>query len=640
MVPVGVSATESQTRALCACLLLSFAIPAAAQGGAALADLSLEELGKVEVTSVSGRAAPLSRAAASIYVITGEDIRRSGVTTLPEALRLAPNLQVARIDASQYAISARGFNNAIANKLLVLIDGRTIYAPYYSGVQWDQHDLVLEDVERIEVISGPGSTIWGANAVNGVINVITRAAKDTQGALVAAGAGNREASGSFRYGTRLGEAGALRVYGKSQQIQNTRTSAGARVADGWERNQLGFRADWQLGRDAFTLQGDAYKGNSEHRTPPGPGALRPIEASGANLLARWTRRFEDGSDLYLQAYYDRSLRDDALLWRPEVSVTDIEFKHSLRRRAHRFLWGGGYRHVRDNIPPGLLFGFVPQSNTMSQTSLFVQDEWSLDQRFTLTAGAKLERNGYTGLELLPTLRLAYQSSPSGLVWAAVSRAVRAPARLDREIRLPAPPLPVFLIAGGPNFRSEVAQVYELGYRGQPNPRLSYSVTAFLHEWEKLRSGMAPPNALVQNRIDGDSYGLEAWGTWQAAQNWRLSAGFTTLRKALQHQSFATDPTGIANLGNDPSYQWQLRSALNLPGRQDLDIALRRVTELPGVVPAYTALDVRYAWHLRSDLEISLTAQNLGDPEHPEFNAAPGRSEIARGVFLRVKWTTQ
>jgi len=611
-----------------------------------LADLSLEELGNIQVTSVSGRAEPLSGAASSIYVITSEDIRRSGATSLPEALRLAPNLQVARVDAKQYAISARGFNSAIANKLLVLIDGRTVYSPMFSGVFWDMQDVLLEDVERIEVISGPGATLWGANAVNGVINVITRAAGDTQGSLVVLGSGDHGSGATVRHGSSIGAGGHLRVYAKGDKLQNTETRSGAAVADGWERAQAGFRADWRQADSTFTLQGDAYSGKSEQRGAfLGLFPLGRVEVAGANLLARWTRRHADGSDLRVQAYYDHTDRDDFAQFSPRADVLDLDIQHAVPLGAHKLLWGGGYRRARDKVTDGLLVGLQPTSSTQDWANLFVQDEIALTENLALTLGIKLENNDYTGTESLPSARLAWKASPTQLWWAGLSRAVRAPSRIDREIQFPPPgsPLTAFIpagsfIIGGPDFVSEVADVVELGWRAQPSRDLTLSVTAFHYEWDKLRSGQLPP-AFVQNMIEGRVYGVEGWANWQAAETWRLSAGFTTLRKHLRLKPGSTDPDGPSELGNDPDYQWVLRSSHNLAPRQELDIMLRRVDELPDPrVPAYLAVDVRYGWRIRRDLEVSLVAQNLFDPSHPESGDAPGRSEFARGAYLKLRWT--
>lgn len=602
-----------------------------------LVDLSLEELAGVEITSVSRRTERLGDAAASVFVISADLIRRSGVTTLPEALRLAPNLQVARIDAGQYAISARGFNNAIGNKLLVLIDGRTVYAPFFSGVFWDQQDVFLEDVERIEVISGPGATLWGTNAVNGVINVITRSASQTHGGLAVVDGGNRGGDLGLRYGGSLGDAGHWRVYAKASRLDNTRSEAGNAVADGWDRHQLGFRADWSGTGGDFTLQGDMYRGRSEHRGFFGPFELSPVEVSGSNVLARWSQRFTDGSDLRIQGYYDRSTREDAAIYSPEVDILDFEFQHGVPLGNHRIMWGGGYRRARDDIQPGLFFAFVPARRTQSWKSFFIQDELRLSETLAATFGARLENNEYTGTEVLPSARLSWKLTTDQLVWTAFSRAVRAPARLDRDIVLP--PTPPYIIAGGPDFVAEVANVYEIGYRSQPTPAFNYSATVYLHDWDRLRSGQPPPGAQVQNMIDGKTYGAEAWADWQVAPMWRLSGGTTLLQQDLHLKPGSTDPDGPRNLGNDPEYQWMLRSAFNLPHRQELDIAVRRVAALPEPsVPAYTAFDLRFGWRIDADIEVSVVGRDLFDAAHPEFNAAPARSEIGRSFLVRLRWS--
>jgi iron complex outermembrane receptor protein len=604
-----------------------------------LAELSLEELGAVIVTSVSGRAERLSDAPASIYVISSEDIRRSGVRNLPEALRLAPNLQVARTSASSYAISSRGFNNAIGNKLLVLIDGRTVYTPLFSGVFWDQQDVMLEDVERIEVISGPGATLYGANAVNGVINVITRPASATQGGLVAAGIGNRDHSVAVRYGGTLGDDAHYRVYVRNLGLDHTERVNGSAVPDAWRRNQAGFRLDWAQADRSLTVQGDAYTGKGEER--PVAGAL---EVGGANLLGRWKQKFSSGADIQVQTYFDRSEREDRVGFQGDVNVFDIEFRNGIPIGAHKVLWGAGYRQARDNIPPTLpplAIVFVPQNRTLTWENVFVQDEIRLTPTLAFTAGLKLESNDYTGWEKLPSARLAWKPTDRQLVWGAVSRAVRAPARLDRDFRLVFTPINFAFINGGPYFESEVAKVYEIGYRGQPTSDLTYSLTAFRHDYEKLRSGMPAP-AVIENRISGFENGVEGWFTYQAMSAWRLSGGFSTLRQHLGVERGSTDPTGPIALGNDPDYQWTLRSSFDLPENQELDVMARRVGALPlqalGVtVPAYTAVDVRWGWRIRPSLEVSLTLQNLFDSTHPEFDVPATRSEYQRSAFFKVLW---
>jgi iron complex outermembrane receptor protein len=616
-------------------LLLVAALPvqSAAQGSRDLADLSLEELGSIEVTSVSGHAERLGDAPASIFVITGEDIRRSGATSLPEALRLAPNLQVARTNANSYAISARGFNNSIGNKLLVLIDGRTVYTPLFSGVFWDAQDVMLEDIERIEVISGPGATLWGTNAVNGVINVTTRAARDTQGALVSGGAGNLERGTAVRYGGRLGDNGHFRLYGKYFDRDNTELSNGTPVRDSWDKGQVGFRADWGAGDRSFTVQGDAYRGELEQATP---GKTR---IDGVNLLGRWNQRLSDGSNLRLQGYYDRTERDQPGVFREDLDVFDLEFHHSLKPLGrHTVIWGGGYRYARDQVTNSAALAFLPAERDLNWWNVFVQDEIALRSDLGLTLGTRLEGNDYTGVEVLPTARLAWKPSRNRLVWGAISRAVREPARLDREFFIPgsAP----FLLNGGPNFKSEVSNVFELGYRAQPSPALSYSMTAFRHEHDRLRSLEPVPGGglVLDNKIEGSTYGVEAWGNYRVTNGWRLSGGTVLLKQDLRLKPESRDTSGVAALGNDPKHQWMLRSAFDITPRHEFDVMVRHIGALPDPsVPAYTAVDARLAWRPRRDLELSVTLNNLLDAKHPEFDTPATRSEFERSIFLKMAW---
>jgi len=616
--------------------LAGSAAPAAGQTVADrdLTDLTLEELANLRVTSVSRRAQPLREAPASIFVITSEDIRRSGATSLAETLRLAPNLQVARIDAGQYAISARGFNGLAANKLLVLVDGRTIYTPLFSGVFWDQQDVLVEDIERIEVISGPGGTLWGTNAVNGVINVITRPARQAQGLLASIGGGNRQAVAALRYGHRLGERAHLRLQGKATHLENTRRADGTAVRDGRDWLQAGFRLDWGEDDDGFTLQGDAYRVRSEDRGVAAGIAIGRAELSGMNLLARWSRRIGE-SDLRLQAYVDHARREERILFQPEADLFDVELQHGLPLGRHRLVWGVGYRHGRDDVEDGFLVGFRPKSRELDWMSVYVQDDVALHQKLELTAGVRVENNDYTGWEYLPNARLAWKPAGEHLVWAAVSRAVRAPARFDRDVIRP-----LGGVFGGPNFVAEVATVLQVGYRARPASVVTWSATVFRHDWDRLRSATALP-VFFENRIEGPVYGLEAWASWQPLRAWRLGAGLTTLGKDLRLEPGSTDPLGTRNpqLANDPERQWMLRSSLTLAGAHELDAVVRHVGALPNpVVPAYTAVDVRYGWRLHPDLELSLQGQNLFDRTHPEFNAAPGRAEFERGVFLRATWS--
>src|SRR5437660_2067687 len=560
---------------LLTCLLLGQAAQAhadtTAQAAAAgeLKRLSVEELMNVEVTSVAKEPQRLLQAAASIQVITAQDIRRSGATSIPEALRLAANLQVAQINAHDWAISARGFNANLANKLLVLIDGRAVYTPLYGGVLWAVQDYMLEDIERIEVISGPGGTLWGANAVNGVINVITRNASETGGALFVGDVGNNERGGSLRYGRGL-DSGAFRIYGKFSNWDHTNRADGGAVPDAWRRGQVGFRADWKAADDAFTLQADAYDGHSQDRGSFGTLLIPAVTVSGMNLLGRWQRQLSGGSEFQLQTYLDHSKRDEAVLFRPVADIFDIEIQHAIPRGRQQLLWGAGYRHGHDSVAPGIFTAFVPASRTLAWSDVFVQDEISLRERLRATLGVKLERNDYTGVEYLPSARLAWKFPAGGLLWSSLSRSVRATARLDRDIVFPA--TPPYLVVGGPDFQSEVADVFELGYRAQAASTLSYSITAFVHLWDRLRSGTAVP-VVLENKIEGTTQGIEAWGSYQPLSFWTVHAGVSYLDENLRLKAGSTDPVGARNpnLRNDPHCQWTVRSSFDLPRNLQLDL---------------------------------------------------------------------
>jgi iron complex outermembrane recepter protein len=608
-----------------------------------LVNLGLEDLMKIEVTSVSKRPERLLDAAASIYVITGEEIRRAGVTSLPEALRLAPNLQVAQVSGPGYAITARGFNATSANKLLVLIDGRSVYTPLFSGVFWDAQDVLLEDVERIEVISGPGGTLWGVNAVNGVINVITRSAKDTRGGLLAAGAGNREADAAMRYGAPLGDDGNYRVYAKYFQRNHTETADGKTKDDAWHKSQAGFRADWERAIGQFTIIGTAYKG-TEGQPQSGAAAmsgvtLPTIPISGVNLTASWKHAIGPSSDITLEAYYDRTERTIPPTFGDKLNIFDVQLLHSLRLgRMHNVAWGAEYRYGMDRVHNSSSFAFLPANLNQKWASLFGQDEMTLWKNVRLSIGARVEHNDYTGSEFLPNARFAWKAATGHMLWAAASRAVRAPSRLDRDTYVPASP--PFLLAGGPNFRSETATVYELGYRGQPTTTVDYSITTFYAEYDHLRTTEVAPSRrsfFLGNGMKGTTSGVEVWSTYQATRAWRLSAGFSGLRERLRLKPGSNDTNGVSSQeGKDPAQSWRLRSSLDLPYNIEFDVIGRRVSELTfPLVPGYTAVDVRCGWRPSRALEVSLTAQNLFDRGHGEFASAATRTEFGRSVFIKI-----
>lgn len=606
-----------------------------------LADLSLEQLSDVVVTSVSRQQERLSDTAASAFVITGNDIRRSGARSIPEALRLAPNLQVAKVDARNYAITARGFNSQFENKLLVLIDGRSIYTPLFSGVYWDAQDVAMDDIERIEVISGPGATIWGANAVNGVINVITRNARDSQGGLVSVAAGEQARDGTLRYGGTLGENGHYRVYGKHAQADSTLNQRGGSTFTEWRRNQAGFRADWSRAGLALSASGDAYQGVLAQAGTP------DIRISGVNLLGRMERQLDHGGNLRLDVVLDHTERSQPLAFDQRLDILDVQAQHGLRFGEHQLIWGAGYRYAWDSVVNGPAFGFFPADANLHWGNVFMQDEITLSPRVKLTAGLKFEHDSYVGGEYLPSLRLAWEASPSSLVWASLTRSVRTPSRIDRDLYSPTQPRiingkPFYLLGGSPDFVSEVARTAELGYRFQASPAWSYSSTLYFTDFDRLRTlePQAPGSqagAVFRNFGKGTLRGIEMWGTWQPLPHWRMHGGLV-----LQHLNTGVAPggkevTGASGLEtNDPSQHWLLRSSLDLSEHLMLDLHLRHTGALPRPhVPAYTELEAQLLWRPRADVEVALIGQNLLHRRHVEFGGGLERSALERSVQLKL-----
>jgi iron complex outermembrane recepter protein len=600
-----------------------------------LSSLSIDELANLEITSVSRRAEPLSQAPASVYVISNADIRRSGVQTLPEALRLAPNLDVARLDALSYAISARGFNSfQSSNKLLVLIDGRSVYTQLFSGVFWEQQNVLLEDLARIEVISGPGGTLYGANAVNGVINVISKDAHETQGVLVSGAAGNEQVQGSLRYGGRFGGNGAFRVYATAFDRGNTLLPSGADAGDGWNGYQAGFRADWGAGENSFTVQGDVYDYSVEAAgslITPG-GSLR-----GQNLIGRWNRRLGDRSSLQIQAYYDNAERPAPLLSDARRTLDLLaQYDFPLAER-HQVVVGGGYRWTEDEFINRLNpFVLDPESRQISLGNVFVQDTVRLSDSLTLIAGVKLEDSDFTELQVMPNLRLAWQPTPRTLLWASVSRAVRNPSRIDRELVFPG-----LLINGIAGPESVVA--YEAGYRGQPIANATLSVSVYFNQYDDLRTNeltTTPPiRVFVGNGAEGETYGLEAWGAYDLTDRWRISAGVNLLGKDLQPKPGVVDLSNLLAGGNDPDAQGFIRSQWTLPHDLELDVRVRAVGERPRPrVPGYVEADARIGWRGVEGVELYLAGFNLFDAAHPEDIDRNLQREIRRSVLAGARWS--
>ena len=629
------------------CLALAAALPLAAHATAYsdLTAMSFEELANIEITSVSKKKERMSGAAASVFVITRDDIARNGATTLPEALRLAPNLQVARVDARNYAVTARGFNSAFANKLLVLIDGRSLYSPLFSGVFWDAQDVMLEDIDRIEVISGAGATLWGANAVNGVINVVTRRADETQGSLVALGLAEQERQFAVRHGGVAGQMAFVRTYGKHSDAKDTRRADSTPRYDGWHRSQAGVRADLGRPADGTTLQADAYTARLHQK------ATRDIHTSGLSASGHVRSRLAEASDLSLHATLEHITRDQPGAFEERLTIFNADFQHAFGwGDAHRLVWGAGYRVARDRIDPQTGgFAFLPAHLTLHWSNVFVQDEIALGARWSATAGLKFEHNSYTGVEPLPNLRLAWRLSDTQLLWGSAARAVRAPSRIDRDLYVPASPIvvggtPQFVIAGGPGFDSEIADVFELGYRGQPAPAVSYSVTAFHADYDRLRTAESNPGGLpgtvqLGNGAQARSRGVEMWGAWQVLPDWRLSGGLVSQSLRLRYRADSQSPSKNQPMDDtDPRHYWMLRSSIDLSEHTSLDLTLRHVGQLRRpAVPAYEALDLHLAWRVRAGFELSLAGRNLLDARHPEFAGEADRSEFERSLFLKMLW---
>ncbi|MDE3118963.1 MAG: TonB-dependent receptor [Nitrospirota bacterium] len=648
-------------------------VPNAEQLAKGALELSLEELMNIEVTSAGKKAQRLEETASAIFVITGEDIKRGGFRSIPEALRLAPGVEVSQINANQWAITIRGFNSPFANKLLVLIDGRSVYTPLFGGVFWDVQDVLLEDVDRIEVIRGPGGTLWGQNAVNGVINVITKKAAATQGTFVEAGAGNLERGfTSARHGGKLGEQGEDRVYGKFFNRNSYANPNGTAAYDQWDQARVGFRTDLKLtGRDSLTVQGDGYSG-SEQNDARGASLTQPFlpiipnstQVGGGNLLARWTRQFSSTSDLTVQTYVDRTQRDNLFIGENRTTY-DLDVQHRFQPLdRHDIVWGAAYQLSHDNIANNFRLSFAPPSYNFQVVSWFAQDEVTLvPQQLRLIAGAKALYNTFTGMEYQPNGRLLWTPHEHHTLWLAVSRAVRLPTRADDAMRLNAgvssrtgvPPLTMASTFGNPNAGAEDMVAYELGYRTQVTPAVTFDVTSFYNVYRNLLVGMSSGTAFVEtnpspahvvtpfqnmNQGSGHTYGVEVTSAWQAAKAWRLSANYSWLRMEINAIN-----TANANLdpGLNPKQQFRIRSQYDVVENLQWDTGIYYTDGLmSNMVASYTRVDTRLAWRVNQQIDAELVGQNLFDKSHFEWQpigagALYQSSAIPRSFFVRLAW---
>ncbi len=648
-----------------------------------LTQLSIEELMNVSVVSATKQTQRLADTASAVFVITQDDIRRSGVTSIPEALRLAPGVQVARIGANQWAVTIRGFNGRYANKLLVLVDGRSIYTPVFAGVYWEIQDLLLEDIERIEVIRGPGASLWGANAVNGVINILTKAAADTQNLIsVTAGSPEQTIVGA-RYSGALGEDARYRIYGKYLNQGGLLDEQGRDAEDDWRLSSGGFRLDWTpSSRDRINLYGGLYDGSMRQNltvpsiAPPYSRLERDeAEMTGGHLQGRWERVLSETSRLSLQLYYQNQQRDDAILGF-DIDTYDVDFQHTFALgERNALIWGLGYRRYRDDYQPTALGSMTPSQLDYDLFSAFVQDQISLiPEQLELTLGARLEHNDFTGWEFQPNARLLWTPHPRHRWWAAVSRAARTPSRGDDGVALDLivvppqtaqNPLPLPVLSafqGNPAFASEKLTAYELGYRTWPTERLSLDMTAFYNDYDDLRAvqprydlatleggSLRVPFWFV-NAVQGHAYGFEVAANWQAADGWRLQLAYSWLRVKLKDQPGFSNLTPVVRDGSQPRHQVSLLSSFDIRPDLEFDLWLRYVDEMPelavgtlaGVtaVDSYFSVNARLGWRPRKDLELSLVGTNLLGPAHVEYvqETYPFPEQVERAVYGQIKWS--
>src|SRR5919108_5307249 len=656
-------------------LFLSSSVSAQSpQGVPDVSRMSIEDLMNLEVTSVSKHTQRVSDSAAAVFVITQEDIRRSGAASIPEALQMVPGLQVARIDENKWAIGSRGFNGRFDNKLLVLIGGRNVYTPLFSGVYWNVQDVMLEDVDRIEVIRGPGATLWGANAVDGVINIITKPAQATQGGLLTAEVGTEERTAEgARFGGKFGNNAYYRIYTKYFNWQPSIDATGKTSNDGWDAVRGGFRVDTKSsGPNALTVQGDLYQSNyDETLTIP---SLNPPYSStfpndghykGGNVLTRWTHNFSRSSTT-LQAYFDNTNVVDNSLFTDHENVYDIDFQHDIHLgEAQELVWGMGYRSIQDSNGSSFTVSLQPNHSNLNQYSAFLQDEFGFfGRKLNVTIGSKFEHNDFTGFEVQPNIRFLANITKNQSVWGAVSRAVRTPALTEEGLRLnegviaapPVTPLPVMAAIFGSNqFRSEDLLAYEVGYRLQATKSVSLDIAAFYNNYANLRSaepgqpfveGNPVPTDIVQpfvasNKMGGGTYGIEPFVEWKVLPKWRLLGSYSFLQMDIAKDKTSLDPTGDNPDGQSPKHQFFVQSSIDLPKHFEQDLSLRYVDKLPSLaIPSYYSLDFHLGWRPGTHLELSLVGRDLLNSRHLEFipefiNTTP--TEVQRTISGRIAW---
>jgi iron complex outermembrane receptor protein len=635
-----------------------------------LTSTSIEDLMNMEVTSASKKEQKLSQVAAAIFVITQEDIRRSGATSIPDALRMVPGVQVAQLDANIWVITIRGFSDRFADKVLVLIDGRTVYTPTTSGVYWDQQDVPVEDVERIEVIRGPGGTIWGANAVNGVINITTKSAKDTKGGLATVSGGSGGYSqGLLQWGGRAGDAGDYRVFGKYEGTGSLPLADGTPGGDAWHIWHTGFRSDLELSaKDSMTIQGDFLRTSEgeilnvvlANDLPQQQTFSSRTDVRAANILERWNRKVSEGSTIALQAYYDGYDRHEEGGYEGRRTF-DLDFQnHVAVSTRNDLVWGLGYRVTSDNLTPKYSKSYVPAQRTDNLLSAFVQDEFKATSALHFIAGGRLEHNGYTGFEFEPSAQLVWTPTERQSVWVSAARAVRQPARADTAIQidLAIVPLPggdfgVKEVMGDPNRKAEELIAYQFGYRAEVSKKFSFDVATFWNRYHHLQtdepgnafftSSPAPQHFVFpetsSDNAHARTYGVEVFLDWSVTKRWRISPGYTFLQMAVSPDASSLDTSVSSQGGDAPKHGYTIRSQVTLPHNLEWDTFLYFVSALPNQgVPGYNRVDTRVGWRLGESIVFSLVGQNLLTPRHGEFgDDTPLHTLVERRVVAKVVW---
>lgn len=621
-------------------------------------DLPLEQLLEMRVLSVSKKDEPLAQAPVAIYLVTSEDIQRSGVTNIPDALRMVPGVQVARADANSWAISIRGFNSTLANKLLVLIDGRSIYNPVFGGTLWEAHELMLEDIERIEVIRGPGSTIWGANAVNGVINIITKHSSNTRGNLASVLYGNEEQGTiSTRHGGQMGSNGSYRIYAKAFQRDASHRRIGGDTYDGWDGWRTGFRADWE---DRFTLQGDAYRTDSQQKrvdysltAPFMPIKEQNIRYEGINLLGRWAETRTNLSHFSVQAYIDWAKRDEPFNFIDDRTTYDLDAQYNFATRGiHEFIIGGGLRFLSDDKQGNRNVEFSPQKRRDEVYSFFVQDKIALKpDTWFLTLGSKFEHNNFSGYETQPNIRLQWHPNAQQTFWSAISRAVRTPTAIEEDLTSTLGTAPNARIAIEPNnnFQPEELIAYEVGYRQQINPRLSIDLSSFYNDYQNLMTTSVQTPRVVTNNIDplhvfipiqftnnmqGTTRGFELATQWSATETMKITLTYSYLDLKLDAETAAQKTAELLY----PRHQAGLALFYNMGNQWTLDTSATYVDQL-ATTDSYIRWTLNLSKQLGKNVRFNLTGENLGDSQHQEFGSTSdiNAGEIERSIFAKLSW---